>query len=51
MGERAVMTVMLIKGCLLSALKLLGFTHDADSPSPRAKVSELTHSDTHTDTL
>lgn len=44
--ERAVMTVMLITVLFASCVKAARLTHDADSPGLRAKVSELTHSDT-----
>lgn len=44
--ERAVMTVTLITELFASCAEAARLTHDADSPSPGAKVTELTHSDT-----
>lgn len=45
-SERAVMTVMLITGLFASCAEAALLTHDADSFSLRAKVTELMHSDT-----
>lgn len=48
MRERAVMTVMLITVLFASCAEAALLTHDADSLGLRAKVTELTHADTHT---